>query len=265
MLAFVVGGRRFWRHLGLGLLALSLILMLLAPLRASWQYLMTAGTRKIHPIYGVATGEKKVAFSFDACWGAERTPAILEVLRRHNVKTTFFLVNIWLRKYPDEARKIVTEGHEIGLHSTTHPHFTRLSDEQIIWELHENARLIKELTGFEAKLFRPPFGDYNDRVISLVQRQGYIPVQWSVDSLDWKDLSAEAIFKRVSEKIKPGAIVLFHNNGKYTVEALAPLINHLKGQGYEIVPVSALIYHDNYFIDANGIQHKLPNGPGSPD
>ena len=260
MLAFVIGGRRFWRRLGLGLLALSLILMLLAPLRASWQYLLTVGHRRIHPIYAVATQEKKVAFSFDACWGAERTPAILAALRQQNVRTTFFLVNIWLRKYPAEAKQIVAEGHEIGLHSATHPHFTRLRDEEIIWELRENARLIREVTGFEARLFRPPFGDYNDRVISLVQQQGYIPIQWSVDSLDWKDLTAEAIYKRVRERIKPGAIVLFHNNGKHTPEALAPLISYLKGQGYEIVPISALIYHDHYFIDANGIQH-----PGSPD
>jgi peptidoglycan/xylan/chitin deacetylase (PgdA/CDA1 family) len=258
MLAVVVGGRRFWRRLGLSLLALSLVVMLSAPLRASWHYITTAGGRKIHPIYSVATTEKKVAFSFDACWGAERTPAILEVLRRHQVRTTFFLVNIWLKDYPVQARQIVAAGHEVGLHSTTHPHFTELSDAKIVWELQENARMLKEVTGVSGKLFRPPFGDYNDRVISLVQQEGFIPVQWSVDSLDWKDLSAEDICERVKTRIAPGAIVLFHNDGKHTVEALEPLLGYLESQGYQVVPISALIYHDNYFIDVNGIQHRKP-------
>lgn len=258
MRVLIIGGRRFWLRLALALTFLSLGIILYSPLHASWQHLLVAGSRKIHPIYCVDTKEKKVAFSFDACWGAERTPAILAVLRTYEIKTTFFLVNLWLKKYPLEARRIVEEGHEIGLHSATHPHFTRLSDTEVIWELEENARLIRQLTGFEPKLFRPPFGDYNDRVISLVQQQGYIPVQWSVDSLDWKDLSAEAIKKRVIERIRPGDIVLFHNNGKHTAEALAPLIDYLKSQDYAIVPVSALIYHDDYYVDLNGVQRRAP-------
>lgn len=255
---WVVGGRRFWRHLGLLLMLITVGIVLLSPLRASWHSLMVAGARRIHPIYGVDTPEAKVAFSFDACWGAEKTPVILEVLRRHQVRTTFFLVNIWLEKYPDQAKQIAAEGHEIGLHSATHPNFRRLSEDQIVWELRENARLIREVTGYEPKLFRPPYGEYDDRVISIAHREGYIPVKWSVDSLDWKDLSAEAIFRRVQERIKPGAIVLFHNNGKHTAEAVERLLPHLLGQGYQVIPVFELIYHDAYYIDEHGIQRPLP-------
>ncbi|MGB9886951.1 MAG: polysaccharide deacetylase family protein [Moorellales bacterium] len=256
MRAYVIGGPSFWRRLGLTLLAACLTLWLLGPLRASWDYLFVAGARRIHPIYRVDTAERKVALSFDACWGAERTPALLEVLRRHGVKTTFFLVNLWLEKYPERAREIAAEGHEIGLHSATHPRFTRLSDEQIIRELRENARLIREVTGYEPKLFRPPFGDYDDRVVTLVQQEGFIPIQWSIDSLDWKDLSAEAMVDRIRQRLQPGSIILFHNNGKHTVEALEPLIKYMREQGYEIVPISSLIYHDQYYIDHSGVQRR---------
>jgi polysaccharide deacetylase family sporulation protein PdaB len=239
------------------LLAASLAWWLLGPLQASWEYLFVAGARRIHPIYRVDTTERKVALSFDACWGAERTPALLEVLRRHGVKTTFFLVNMWLEKYPEQARQIAAEGHEIGLHSATHPRFTRLSDEQVIWELRENARLIREITGYEPKLFRPPFGDYDDRVLALVQQEGFIPIQWSIDSLDWKDLSAEAMVNRIRQRLQPGSIILFHNNGRHTVEALEPLITYLRETGYEIVPISSLIYYDHYYIDHSGVQRRV--------
>mgnify|MGYP000942292121 CR=1 FL=1 len=256
MWTYIVGGRRFWRRLGWVLLAACLLLCLLPPLRASWQYLLVGGARRIHPIYRVDTAERKVSLSFDACWGAERTPEILAVLRRHGVRTTFFLVNLWLEKYPEQARQIASEGHEIGLHSATHPRFTRLTDEQIVRELRENARLIREITGYQPRLFRPPFGDYDDRVIILVNQEGFIPVQWSIDSLDWKGLSAQAMLERIKKRMAPGSIILFHNNGEHTPETLDPLISHLKDAGYRIVPVSELIYHDHYYIDLEGVQRR---------
>lgn len=209
---------------------------------------------KIHPIYAVDTEEKKVAISFDAAWGSTRTNQILQILAKHNLKTTFFLTNIWLNQYPQLAREIAEAGHEIGLHSANHPHFTELTTEKIIQELEENARMIKEITGQDPYLFRPPFGAYNNNVIKVVQEQGLIPIQWSVDSLDWKNLTAEQIYQRVTGKIHPGAIVLFHNDGANTPAALEPILQFLFQEGYEVVPISELIYKENYYIDANGIQ-----------
>ncbi|MCG0277358.1 MAG: polysaccharide deacetylase family protein [Thermanaeromonas sp.] len=217
--------------------------------------ILVGRTKKLLPIYSVATSEKKVAFSFDATWGAEHTPKLLEVLRQHNVRTTFFLTNIWLEKYPDMAKKIAAEGHEIGLHSATHPHFTSLSEEQMEQELRENHRLVEEVTGYKPELFRPPFGDYNDTVIRVVQRLGYKAIQWDVDSLDWQEhLSAEEIYQRVLKGIKPGSIVLFHNNGKHTATVLGPLLEKLKAEGYQIVPVSELLIKGDYYVDHNGVQ-----------
>jgi len=217
---------------------------------------MVGRAKKLLPIYSVATAEKKVALSFDATWGAEYTPRLLATLKQHNIKTTFFLTNIWLQKYPEVAKKIAADGHEIGLHSATHPHFTALSEAEMEKELQENSQMVQEVTGYKAELFRPPFGDYNDTVIRTVERLGCRVIQWDVDSLDWQEqMTAGAIFNRVTANIKPGSIVLFHNNGRYTADVLAPLLAKLKNDGYQVVPVGELIIKGDYYIDHAGVQH----------
>lgn len=201
------------------------------------------------PIYRVETQEKKVAISFDAAWGSDITPKLLDILKKHDIKTTFFLVKFWMDRYPEMTRLIAKAGHEIGNHSATHPQMGRIPREKIISELKETHDKIKELTGQNAKLFRPPFGDYSNTLITTANEMGYHVIQWDVDSLDWKDLSAGAIYDRVIKQIKPGSIVLFHNNGKHTAEALEPIIVELKSRGYEIVPISELLIKGDYYVD----------------
>ncbi len=161
------------------ILALLLLLALLHPeLRA------VSSSKRLLPIYGVATSEQKVAISFDASWGAEFTPVILDVLDEYNVKATFFLVNIWVEDYPEMAKEIADRGHELGLHSTSHPHCTKLSPADFAAELKDNYQLIVATTGYQPTLFRPPFGDYNNQVVEIVEQEGFACIQWSVDALD---------------------------------------------------------------------------------
>lgn len=138
----------------------------------------------LKPIYAVDTEEKKIAISFDATWGTEHTVAILDILDKYKIKSTFFLVNIWLEDNPAMAREISNRGHEIGLHSVSHPKFTTLSTDDMRKELSGNAAKIKEVTGQNAVLFRPPYGDYNNSVIQTCQDLGYTPIQWTVELLD---------------------------------------------------------------------------------
>ena len=160
-----------------------------------------------------------------------------------------------MKEYPDVAKKIRLAGHEIGMHSVSHPHLNQLTEEQIAYELKGNFDMIAEITGFQAKLFRPPFGEYNNKVIQVIESMGYIPIQWSIDSLDWKEnMGKQDIIKRVTENLHPGAIVLFHNNGRYTADALEEIIIYAFEKGYEIIPISQLIYPDNYFVDHQGAQ-----------
>jgi len=208
----------------------------------------TNGEREV-PIYYVETPEKKVAFSFDASWGAEKTPRILEILDQHEIKTTFFVTSYWIEEYPEKVKEIVKKGHELGNHTSTHPHMSRLSENEIRQEVLEVEEEISELTGFKTALFRPPFGDYNNTVISTLEEMDYQVIQWSIDSLDWKNLSKEAIIERVTGRDHRGAIVLFHNDGLYTPDALPDIIEYYQENGYEIIPVSQLVYEEDYEID----------------
>lgn len=212
--------------------------------------------KKELPIYSVATDEKKIAISFDAAWGAEYTQKILDILEERNIKTTFFLVGFWIDKYPERVKEIAERGHEVANHSTTHPEMSKLSRDQIITEIKTTQEKIEKLAGVRAvRLFRPPFGDYNDLLIQTCREIDFHVIQWDVDSLDWKELGVDHMFNRVIKNVGNGSIVLFHNNAKYITEALPLILDHLLAEGYEIVPVSELIYKQNYRIDHTGRQH----------
>ncbi|HOQ16666.1 MAG TPA: polysaccharide deacetylase family protein, partial [Defluviitaleaceae bacterium] len=149
------------------------------------------------PIYCVETSEKKVALSFDAAWGADDTDDLLAILDKHGVKATFFLVGDWVRKYPEEVKKIAAAGHDIGNHSNKHPHMGQMSKEANIKEIMAAHEEVKKLTGIEMNLFRPPFGEYNNTVIEAAEACNYYTIQWDVDSLDWKEYGVDPMIKQV--------------------------------------------------------------------
>ena len=211
--------------------------------------------RKI-PIYSVERDDKKIAISFDCAWGDEYTAKLLEIMNEYNVKCTFFAVSFWVEKYSEDLKSIVENGHEVGTHSKTHPHMSKLSVEQIVHELEYSSKAIENITGKKVELFRPPFGDYNNRLIDCAEKKGLYTVQWDVDSLDWKDLSAKEIALRVISKVKSGSIILCHNNGLHTAESLPLIFADLIGKGYEFVPIGELIYKDGYKIASDGRQVK---------
>lgn len=207
------------------------------------------------PIYCVDKGDEKIcAISFDAAWGNEDTQELIEILDKYNVKTTFFVVGSWVDKYPESVKALHDAGHEIMNHSNSHPHMTQISEEKMIEEITKCSEKIEAITGKKVDLLRPPYGDYNAKVIKTIDKQNHYTVQWSVDSLDWKDKTAQQIKDRVCQNIHPGAIVLFHNAAKNTPKALPQILETLQNDGYKIVPVSELIYRDNFKIDHTGKQ-----------
>lgn len=206
------------------------------------------------PIYRVQTEQKKIAISFDCAWGVDYTDKLLEIMQSEDVKCTFFTVEFWTVKYPDYVKKISDAGHEIGTHSATHPYMSKLDKTAIVKELTSSSKAIEDITGKKVEVFRPPYGDYNDLLIETAKELGLYTIQWDVDSLDWKNLSASEITKRVVSKVKNGSIVLFHNQGLHTAEALGGIIKTLKAKGYSFVPIGELIYRDNYKMGADGSQ-----------
>ena len=210
------------------------------------------------PIYCVETDEKKVALTFDAAWGNEDTAKILEILARQNVKVTFFMTGGWVESYPDDVKAILAAGHDLGNHSENHKNMSQLSDSEKKEELMKVHEKVRELTGYEMFLFRPPYGDYDNAVVTTAKDCGYYTIQWDVDSLDWKDYGADSIIKTVTEHkhLGNGSIILCHNGAKYTAQALDMLIAKLKNDGYTFVPISELIYKDKYHMNHEGRQIK---------
>jgi len=209
---------------------------------------------RIVPIYSVETTEKKVALTFDAAWGADKTLRIIEILKESEIEATFFLVGFWIEQNADKVKIIDEAGFDIGTHSNTHPKMSTLSKSQMQAELKTSMNLITDITGKTVELFRAPFGDYNDTLISTASELGLKTIQWDVDTLDWKGLSANEILSRIKASVKNGSIILCHNNSDHIVEALPLIISYLKQQGYEIVKLSQLVHQTNYYVDSNGLQ-----------
>ncbi len=240
------------------LVALSIVAIILAVIVS----FTNAGTLyfgysyRLVPIYSVETSEKKVALTFDAAWGSDKTEKIVKILKDAGVGGTFFLVGFWIEANEDKVKIIDEAGLDIGTHSSTHPKMSTLSEEKMNDELSSSMKLITNLTGKKVSYFRPPFGDYNDTLIKVAGNLGLKTIQWDVDTLDWKGLSAGEILARVKQSVKNGSIILCHNNSDHILEALPLMIQFLKDEGYKMVKISELVYDGDYVIDGNGLQKQ---------
>ncbi len=213
----------------------------------------STATRQL-PIYCVQRDSKVCALSFDAAWGNEDTQTLIDILDRYQVKATFFVVGEWVDKYPESVKALSDAGHEIMCHSNDHAHFNTLSADQIAADINACCDKIEAVTGTRPTLFRPPFGEYDDHVVTTVRGMGMEIIQWDVDSPDWKDYDAPTITQRVTSKVGPGSIVLFHNAALHTPEALPSILEYLLQEGYDVVPISQLILTGDYTLDHTGRQ-----------
>lgn len=248
--------RHFLQSIGTLCLCLLLVIAGIGAFRGSSVSTSAAISNKKLPIYCVKSDAPKVSISFDAAWGNEDTAQLLSILESHNVKTTFFMTGGWVESYPDDVKAIAAAGHDLGNHSENHKQMSQISADECREEIQKVHDKVKELTGKDMILFRPPYGDYNDTLIETANGLGYHVIQWDVDSLDWKDYGADAIVSKVLEHkhLGNGSIILMHNGAKYTKDALDRVITGLQEKGYEIVPISELIYKENYEMDHEGRQ-----------
>ncbi len=240
------------------LAAVAMIAVLCTSVYYSNAYAVFYGnTPRLVPIYSVERDDKKVAITFDCAWGTEYTDQILKALEVSEVKATFFTVEFWTEKYGDFVKKISEAGHTVGTHSSTHSYMSKQNAEDIKKELTASSEAIEKITGKKVELFRAPYGDYDDELIKTASSLGYYTIQWDVDSLDWKDLSASDIAMRVINGVKSGSIILMHNNGLHTAEAVPIILETLKNKGYTFVTVDELIYKEGYIIDGTGRQKPV--------
>jgi len=213
-----------------------------------------SATKRQLPVYWVERDDKVVALSFDAAWGNEDTEMLIEILDKYNINTTFFVVGEWVDKYPESVKALADAGNEVMNHSLDHAHFSKLTEDEIVADITACNEKIAAITGVSPSLFRCPYGEYDDHVIKAVNSMGMTAVQWNIDSLDWKGISAGEIQQRVLKNIEPGSIILFHNAAENTPAALPGIIESLMADGYTIVPISQILLSGDYTIDHTGKQ-----------
>ena len=214
----------------------------------------SVSTDKELPIYSVETPDKKVAITFDAAWNDNDIDDIIKILAHYNCPATFFVVGDWADKYPDAVRKLYSAGHEIANHSDSHNHFSSLTAHQMKEDMDKCDKKIAALTGTTPLLFRAPYGEYNNTLISVCRETGRHCIQWDIDSLDWKGLTAAQMTDKVVPKLQNGSIILFHNGTENTASALPDILDKIKKEGYSFTTVGNLIYRENYAINHAGRQ-----------
>ncbi len=190
-------------------------------------------------------GQNCVAITFDmAPYGtAEATDGVLDALARSKVRSTFFVTGEWLEAFPEHAARLAREGHELANHSYNHPHFTEIGGDQMLWQIEHTEDLVRSIAGAEpAPYFRPPFGDYNDRVLRVIGGAGYYFIYWTLDSADWQpSTTADDVVRRVLRLTEPGDIVVMHGYVDKTATALPAIIDGLRSQGICLDTLTGLL------------------------
>ena len=233
------------------ILAISMIFGLLMG-----NYAWASVNQKKLPIYSVETNEKKVAITFDAAWTNQDTQQLIDILKKHNAKATFFIVGDWAEKFPESVKAFHDAGHTIANHSDTHKAFSKCSRNEIKEEIENCNKKLEAITGKKVTLIRAPSGDYTTQSLEVAKDMEMYTIQWDCDSLDYTKISVDEIVNRVVKGTKNGSIILFHNGVENTAPALDKILTELSKQGYSFVSVDDLIYKDNYTIDHTGRQYK---------
>jgi peptidoglycan/xylan/chitin deacetylase (PgdA/CDA1 family) len=191
---------------------------------------------------------KQIALTFDAGWLYENTEALLNLLDEYNVKATFFVRGLWVKEHPGLAAEIVNRGHALENHSLTHGHMSTMTDAEVGNEIRATTDMIRETTGYLPQLFRPPYGEYDKRILRILIEEGYpYTILWSVDSYDWAEelngvkITKDYLVNKVLNKASDNGIILMHVGGYETIHALPEIITGLRSEGYELVKVNDML------------------------
>jgi peptidoglycan-N-acetylglucosamine deacetylase len=198
---------------------------------------------------GLKRPSKQLALTYDDGPNDPHTLRLLEVLARHNVRATFFLIGRYVQQRPDIARELARAEHVIGNHTFTHPLLTCKSSDRVLTELTRCERVLTDTVGEHSNLFRPPFGGRRAATLSIVRHMGLEPIMWNVTGYDWNAPSVEHIERKVTGKVRGGNVILLHDGGhrafgtdrSHTVAATDRLVSRYKAEGYEFVTIPEMM------------------------
>ncbi len=198
---------------------------------------------------GLSYESKQLALTYDDGPNDPYTLRLLEVLARHNVRATFFLIGRYVRQRPDIVREVVKAGHVVGNHTFTHPLLIFRSARELRMQLTDCERAITDAVGGHSKLFRPPFGGRRPAVLRIARQMGLEPVMWNVTGFDWNAPSVEHIEHKVTRRVRGGDVILLHDgehrafgtDRSHTLTATDRLISRYKSEGYEFVTIPEMM------------------------
>lgn len=217
-------GRRRWLTLALAAVLMALAVGHFKPKRAT---------------YGVITANKQMVLTFDTEDDCNYAADKLDILKQHNVRATFFVTGRWVERWPEVARRLVRDGHELtGNHSYSHPEMSKITAREIWREMAKADEAIRRVVGKRPIYFRPPYGDYDRRVRWIADRFGYRVVLWTTDTRDWAKPGVDKIVAAVFEDAGAGKVVLFHLSAEQTNQALPAVIEGLRSRGYQLVTLT---------------------------
>jgi peptidoglycan-N-acetylglucosamine deacetylase len=203
-----------------------------------------AAPRK-HSYNNVKTRGNHIAITFDDGPHPQLTPKLLDMLKDHGIRATFYVIGANVEKYPEIVKRMVAEGHEVGNHTWNHPSLTKLSTARVKSEMDRTTRAITDASGIAPVTMRPPYGATNASLNRRMNQEFSLPViMWSVDPQDWRYRNASRVASHIIENTKPGDIVLAHDIHPTTVAAMPRSLDALKAKGFEFVTVSELIEMD---------------------
>jgi peptidoglycan/xylan/chitin deacetylase (PgdA/CDA1 family) len=216
-----------------------------AAVAAAYQSMAPTGQWYGRAFTGLARGSRRMALTYDDGPNDAHTLRLLEVLAKHGVHATFFLMGRYVQQRPDLAREIVQAGHVVGNHTFTHPLLTFKSEAEVRRELEQCRAALQDAIGAHSNLFRPPFGGRRPAVLRVARELGLIPIMWNVTGYDWSSPPAAVIERKVTKQIRGGDVILLHDGGhkelgadrSQTVIATDRLIPRYKAEGYEFVTV----------------------------
>ena len=192
--------------------------------------------------------QSRIALTLDAGSTAGPLPRVLEALSKRRIKITFFVTGYFVREHPEIVRQIAAEGHEFGNHSLSHPDLRHVDDQRLLRELMETERLLLATAGASTRpFFRPPFGEYNDRVLLTAENLGFVPVYWTLDSLDsvGAKKNGDFLFDRVTNHLPAdrlkGAIILMHVDSMGTADAMPRILDRYAQMGLEVCKLSRVL------------------------
>lgn len=192
------------------------------------------------PLFEVPGVKNMVSLAVNVDWGAEEIPAILDLFQQYGVKATFFLTGRWAKEHSELARAIAEAGHEIGNHGLTHAHPKQLGADALTEHVAENQSLLEGIVGGVSRLYAPPYGEWDRRIVRHVSGMGYHTVLWTLDTIDWQDPPPAKIVERVVPKARGGSIILMHPRPN-TVAALPDLLRGLEQRGLQAVTISTML------------------------